>query len=96
MKIFSTLAAPLTKDVGFKWEEEQEKVLQIIKQKLTNAPLLSLFNFNDMFEIKCDASGIGIGVVVMQEGRPIAYFSKKPSGAALNYTTYYKELYALV
>ena len=72
MKDFSTLAALLTKiikkDVGFKWGEAQEKTFQIIKQKLTNAPLLSLPNFNKILEIECDASGIGIGAVLMQEG----------------------------
>ena len=61
MKYFSTLATPLTevitKDVGFKWGEAQEKAFQIIKQKLTNAHLLSLSNFNKIFEIECDASG---------------------------------------
>ena len=67
-----------------------------MKQKLTNAPLLSLPNFNKTFEIECNASCIGIGVVLIQEGRPIAYFSEKLSGAALNYPTYDKELYVLV
>ena len=69
LKDFSTLATPLTevikKNVGFKWEEEQEKAFQIIKQKLTNAPLLSLPSFNKTFEIECNSSGIGIGVVLM-------------------------------
>ena len=62
MKDFSTLATLLTKvikkDVGFKWGEAQEETFQMIKKKLTNAPLLSLPNFNKTFEIECDASGL--------------------------------------
>ena len=46
--------------------------------------------------IEYDALGICIGVLLMQEGHPIAYFSEKLSGAALNYLTYDKEMYALV
>ena len=59
------------------------------------APLLALPDFAKTFKIECAASGISIGAVLMQEGCSIAYFSKKLSGAALNYPTYDKEMYAL-
>lgn len=100
VKDFSTLAAPLTevikKNVGFKWEQAQEEAFQALKEKLTNSPVLSLPDFSNTFEIECDASGVGVGAVLMQEKKPIAFFSEKLGGATLNYPTYDKELYALV
>jgi len=100
VKDFSTIAAPLNeltkKGVAFKWGELQENAFHELKKRLTEAPLLVLPDFTRTFEIECDASGIGIGGVLMQEGRPIAYFSEKLSGAQLNCSVYDKELYALV
>ena len=100
VKAFSTIAAPLNeltkKNVPFVWSTAQEEAFTILKDKLTHAPLLQLPDFNKMFELECDASGIGLGGVLLQEGKPVAYFSEKLSGPSLNYSTYEKELYALV
>jgi hypothetical protein len=72
----------------------QEHSFNTLINKLTHAPLLQLPDFGKTFELECDASGIG--GVLLQEGKPIAYFSKKLSGHSVNYSTYDKELYALV
>ena len=80
----------------YKWGKHQEKAFETLKQKLINAPLLAIPNFSKTFEIECDASNVGIGVVLLQEGHPIAYFSEKLKGSHINYSTYDKELYALV
>jgi hypothetical protein len=76
--------------------QTQEESFATLKDKLTHAPLLQLLNFGKTFELECDASGIGIGGVLIQDGKPIAHFSKKLHGPILNYSTYDKELYALV
>ncbi len=100
VKDFSTIAAPLNeltkKGVHFSWGKVQEHAFNVLKDKLTHAPLLQLPDFNKTFELECDASGIGLGGVLLQEGKPVAYFSEKLSGSVLNYSTYDKELYALV
>ncbi len=72
MKDFSTKAAPLNelikKNVKFEWGEKQQEAFEKLKHDLCNAPVLALPNFSKTFELECDASGIGIGVVLLQEG----------------------------
>jgi hypothetical protein len=88
VKDFSTIAAPLheltKKGVSFYWGPAQEQSFETLKDKLTHAPLLQLPNFDKTFELECDASGVGLGGVLMQEGKPVAYFSEKLSGPVLN------------
>ncbi|XP_027169395.1 uncharacterized protein LOC113769117 [Coffea eugenioides] len=100
VKDFSTIAAPLNeiikKNVGFQWGKEQKESFNKLKNLLISAPILALPNFDLTFEVECDASGIGIGAVLHQNNRPLAFFSEKLSGGALNYPTYDKELGRLV
>jgi hypothetical protein len=97
---FSTIVAPLNdlmkKGVPFYWGDAQEHSFNRLIDKLTHAPLLKLPNFGKTFELECDASGIGIGGVLLQEGKHIPYISEKLIETSLNYLTYDKELYALV
>jgi hypothetical protein len=78
---FSSIVAPLheltKKDVPFSWSDSQEVAFSTLKDKLTQAPLLQLPDFYKVFELECDASGIGLGAVLLQEGKPVAYFSEK-------------------
>jgi hypothetical protein len=97
---FSTNAAPLNdlmkKRISFRWGAAQDQAFHTLINKLTHAPLFQLPDFGKTFELECHASGIGIGGVLLQEGKSVAYFNKKLSEPSLNYLTYDKELYALV
>ncbi|KAD2393381.1 hypothetical protein E3N88_40358 [Mikania micrantha] len=97
---FSKIAQPLTmltqKDRKFDWEEKQEKAFQLLNQKLCNAPIRTLPDGTDNFVVYCDASHHGLGCVLMQKDKVIAYASRKLKVHEKNYTTHDLELGAVV
>ncbi|RDX68944.1 Retrovirus-related Pol polyprotein from transposon 17.6, partial [Mucuna pruriens] len=74
----------------------QERVFQALNGRLTHTSILALPNFTKSLKLECDAFNVSIGVVLLQEGHPIAYFSENLKGVHLNYSIYDKELYALL
>lgn len=97
---YAKLAVPLTnltKAVNpFVWSPECQQSFDGIKWALTHAPVLASPNEKIPYEVVSDASGLGIGAILMQNGRPIAYESRKLSGAETRYTTGEQELLAVV
>ena len=90
------MTAIIKKNEKFVWGGDEQRAFDSLKEHLTHAPILSLPDFTKIFKIEYDASGIGIGAVLMQGGRLVIGFSEKLSGVSFNYCTYDKELYALV
>ncbi|KAD6796241.1 hypothetical protein E3N88_07137 [Mikania micrantha] len=97
---FSRIAVPLTsltqKNKPYEWGLKQEEAFQTLKQKLCDAPVLRLPDGNDDFVVYCDASNLGLGCVLMQRGKVVAYASRQLKIHEKNYTTHDLELGAVV
>jgi hypothetical protein len=96
---FSSLVAPIIDFIRgktFMWTKEAEESFKFLKKKVTEAPILALPNFDKVFEVDCNASHVGIGAVLSQAGRAIAFFSEKLNEVRNNYSTYDVDFYAIV
>jgi hypothetical protein len=86
----------LKKGVKFVWSEACEKAFHTLRKHLTSSPVLVQPDNSKPFEVFCDASGTGLGCVLMQEGRVIAYASWALRPHEINYPTHDLELAAVV
>lgn len=99
IKGFSTITTPITECMrlgDFKWTPAAHRAYLEIKQKMIEALVLRHPDLSKVFEVACDASGVGIGGVLSQDGHPIAYFRENLNEAKQWYSTYDKESYVVV
>ena len=100
VKDFSRIAVPLTrltrKNVKYVWTDSCEESFQRLKNCLTSAPVLALPSGSGGFTVYCDASRVGLGCVLMQHGRVIAYASRQLKTHEKNYPTHDLEMAAVV
>ncbi|WVZ97386.1 hypothetical protein U9M48_042928 [Paspalum notatum var. saurae] len=100
IKDFSKIAKPMTaltqKNARFMWSPKCEEAFGTLKKLLTLAPILAQPDITKPFDVYCDASGSGLGCVLMQEGRVIAYASSQLRKHEVNYLTRDLELLAVV
>ena len=97
---FSRIAAPMTrltrKEVKFEWDDRCEVAFQELKRRLTSAPILIVPDRGQGYTVYCDASRVGLGCVLMQSGRVVAYGSRQLKNHEHNYPTHDMELAAVV
>ena len=97
---FSAIASLMTKltrkEVKFEWSKECEQSFQELKKRLTTAPVLTLPEGQEGFIVYSDASNKGLGCVLMQKGKVIAYASRQLKPHEVNYPVHDLELAAVV
>jgi hypothetical protein len=96
---YGSIAAPLTvllKKEGFTWGEEAAVAFDTLKAAVTMGPVLAMPDFTKTFVVECDASSHGFGAVLIQDGHPIAFFSRVVATRHRDLTAYERELIGLV
>jgi hypothetical protein len=96
---FGLIAAPLTRLLrrdSFAWDKDAEDAFQALKRALTTGPVLQMPDFDKLFLVDCDASGVGFGAVLHQGAGPVALFSRPFAARCLKLAAYERELIGLV
>ncbi|GKB16877.1 putative reverse transcriptase domain-containing protein [Tanacetum coccineum] len=96
LKIAKSMTKLTQKGIKFDWGENEENTFQLIKQKLCSAPILALPEGSEDFVVYYDASHKGLGVVLMQREKVIAYASRQLKVHEKNYTTHDLDLGSVV
>ena len=84
------------KEVNFCWDDRCEEAFQELKRRLTSAPILIVSDRGHGYTVYCDASRAGLGCVLMQSKRVVAYSSRQLMNHEQNYPTHDMELAAVV
>jgi hypothetical protein len=96
---YGAIAAPLTallKKEGFSWDDAATTAFTALKTAVTSAPVLTMPDFAKLFTVECDASTFGFGAVLVQEGHPVAFFSRPVAPRHRSLAAYERELISLV
>lgn len=80
----------------FQWTTEAEQFFEVLKLAIVSSAILIMPDFNLPFVVECNASTSGVGAVLIQQNRPVAYFSKVISDKSTAMSAYEMELIALV
>ena len=94
--LLAPLTALLSKKKKWEWTPECQKSFEEMKKVMSQEALLAFPDFNKPFHIYTDASDYQLGGVIMQEGKPLAFYSRKLNGAQKRYTTGEQELLSIV
>jgi hypothetical protein len=99
IKNYTHLTTPLSnllKKKSFKWDNNVEECFETLKKVMSSTPVLATLDFTKPFVVECDASGIGIGAVLMKYGHPIAFEIRKLNKREELKSTYNKEMLAIM
>lgn len=99
IKDYVHLRTPLTnllKKNAFQWNNQADECFENLKEVMSNTPVLASPDFSKPFVVECDASGFGIGAVLMQDNNPIAFESRKLNKREGLKSTYQKDMLAII